>query len=66
MKNSNKKQETKQGNLTKINPSDHIEPLNQNYSVTRHDLPAKDETNIPLPDEKNTIQSKKFVDQNHL
>ncbi len=41
-------------------------PLNQMYSVTRHDKPAPDQTNIPIPDEENVLQSKQFVDENHL
>lgn len=56
----------KRGNATYIDPSEEIIPKNALYSVTRHDKPAPDESNIPIPDDENTALSKKFVDDNHL
>ena len=56
----------KKGNATYIDPSEEIIPKNMMYSVTRHDKPAPDESNIPIPDDENTALSKKFVDDNHL
>lgn len=56
----------KKGNATYIDPNEEIIPKNMMYSVTRHDKPAPDESNIPIPDDENTALSKKFVDDNHL
>ena len=68
MKNNQKSNEPtiKQGNLSVPNQNEEIIPKYTTYSVTRHDLPSPDESNIPIPDEENVIQSKKFVDQNHM
>ena len=56
----------KRGNATHIDPKEDVVPKNTMYSVTHHDKPAPDESNIPIPDEENTVMSKKFVDDNHL
>lgn len=56
----------KRGNYTQIDTKKNIIPKNLMYSVTRHDKPSPDESNIPIPDDENTALSKKFVDDNHL
>ncbi|HCU33030.1 MAG TPA: hypothetical protein DF364_04190 [Ruminococcaceae bacterium] len=56
----------KRGNATRIDPEKDMIPKNLMYSVTRHDKPSPDESNIPIPDTENTALSKKFVDDNHL
>lgn len=67
MKNNRPKETMiKKGNLTVPDKNEIITPKYLNYSVTRHDLLSPDESNIPVPDEENVIDSKKFVDQNHM
>lgn len=56
----------KKGNYTQIDPSETIIPQNLMYSVTAHNRKPQDETNVPIPDEENTVRSKEFVDDNHL